>query len=196
MLLGTHDRAYNQQQDQARQGEPTRTPCAVNLFQIKFSFSFNQKSESIFQKLLIFIQVYLAICFAILGLSALATGLEPMRFFYSTSRSTYVCVQVLQTLAYVVYLLILLMYLVLVFSTQAGPTTRLLGLVQTSVGFTVGLHYYVSVFHKAVLHQPPKISWRVHALYATCFLLICLFGGVDRGKKTFLEVGGEEGKKS
>ncbi|GER47622.1 60S ribosomal protein L17 [Striga asiatica] len=132
------------------------------------------------QKLLIFIQVYLAIYFAILGLSALATGLEPLRFFYSTSRSTYVCVQVLQTLAYVVYLLILLMHLILVFSTKAGPVTRLLGLGQTFVGFAVGLHYYMAVFHKAVLQQPPKISWRVHAIYATCFLLICLLGRVDR----------------
>ncbi|KAL6558848.1 hypothetical protein OROMI_019198 [Orobanche minor] len=148
------------------------------------------------QKLLIFIQVYLAIYFTILCLSSIATGLEPLRFFYTTSRSTYICVQVLQTLAYVLYLLILLMYLILVFSTETGLATKLLGLAQTFVGFAVGLHYYTTVFHRAVLHQTPKSGWKVHAIYATCFLVICLLGRADRRKKAYLEEGGEEGKKS
>lgn len=148
------------------------------------------------QKLLIFIQVYLAIYFAILCLCSLATGHEPLRFFYSTSQSTYVCLQVLQTLGYVLYLLLLLMYLILVFSTETGPTTKLLGLAQTLVGFAVGLHYYMTVFHRAVLRQPPKSSWKVHGLYATCFFVICLLGRVDRRKKAYLVEGGEEGKKS
>lgn len=148
------------------------------------------------QKLLIFIQIYLSIYFTILGLSSLITGLEPLKFFYSTSHSTYVCVQVLQTLAYVLYLLLLLMYLVLVFSTETGLATKLLGLAQTLVGFAVGLHYYITVFHRAVLHQPPKASWKAHALYATCFVVICLLGRLDRRKKAYLEEGGEEGKKS
>ncbi|KAG6386700.1 hypothetical protein SASPL_151872 [Salvia splendens] len=148
------------------------------------------------QKLLIFIQIYLSIYFAILALSSLATGLEPLRFFYSTSHSTYVCVQVLQTLGYVLYLLLLLMYLILVFSTATGPVTKLLGLVQTFVGFAVGLHYYMTVFHRAVMHQPPKTTWKAHALYATCFLVICLLARGDRHKKAYLEEGGGEGKKS
>ncbi|EYU23999.1 hypothetical protein ABFS82_12G011400 [Erythranthe guttata] len=148
------------------------------------------------QKLLIFVQIYLAIYFTILCLSSLATGLEPLRFFYATSQSTYVCVQVLQTLAYVLYLLLLLMYLILVFSTETGPTTKVLGLGQTFVGFAVGLHYYMTVFHRAVLRQPPKSSWKVHGLYATCFLVICLLGRVDRRKKAYLVEGVEEGKKS
>ncbi|KAL1568038.1 hypothetical protein AAHA92_03447 [Salvia divinorum] len=148
------------------------------------------------QKLLIFIQIYLSIYFAILAFSSLATGLEPLRFFYSTSHSTYVCVQVLQTLGYVLYLLLLLMYLILVFSTETGPVTKLLGLGQTFVGFAVGLHYYMTVFHRAVMHQPPKTTWKAHALYATCFLVICLLARGDRHKKAYLEEGGEEGKKS
>ncbi|KAG8373360.1 hypothetical protein BUALT_Bualt11G0016100 [Buddleja alternifolia] len=106
------------------------------------------------------------------------------------SKSTYICVQVFQTLAYVLYLLLLLMYLVLVFSTETGLTTKLLGLAQTFVGFAVGLHYYMTVFHRAVLHQQPKTSWKVHGLYATCFLVICLLGRVDRRKKAYLEEGG------
>ncbi|KAF5747362.1 hypothetical protein HS088_TW05G00083 [Tripterygium wilfordii] len=51
------------------------------------------------QKILIFIQVYLSIYFSILCLSSLVTGLEPLKYFYATARSTYVCLQVLQTLA-------------------------------------------------------------------------------------------------
>lgn len=146
------------------------------------------------QKILIFIQIYLSIYFTILCLSSLATGLEPLRFFYATSQSTYVGLLVFQTLAYVLYLLLLLMYLILIFSTETGILTKLLGLGQTFVGFIVGLHYYIMVFHRAVLHQPPKTSWKVHAIYATCFLAISLLTRADRRKKAY--VGGEEGKMS
>ncbi|CAK9148622.1 unnamed protein product [Ilex paraguariensis] len=164
---------------------------------ILVSLIFNRiKAYFSLQKLLIFIQVYLSIYFSILCLSSLVTGLEPLRFFYATSQSTYICVQVFQTLAYVLYLLLLLMYLVLVFSTETGLVSKLLGLGQTFVGFSVGLHYYMTVFHRAVLRQPPKTSWRVDAIYATCFLVICLLGTAERRKKAYLEEGGEEGKKS
>ncbi|XP_073155568.1 uncharacterized protein [Henckelia pumila] len=164
---------------------------------ILVSLIFNRiKAYFSLQKLLIFIQVYLSIYFTILCLSSLVTGLEPLKFFYATSRSTYVCVQVLQTLGYVLYLLLLLMYLILVFSTETGLATKALGLAQTFVGFAVGLHYYMTVFHRAVLHQPPKTSWKIHSLYATCFLVICLFGRVDWRKKAYTHEGGEEGKKS
>ncbi|XP_076920576.1 uncharacterized protein LOC143581744 [Bidens hawaiensis] len=148
-------------------------------------------------KLIIFIQIYLSIYFSILALSSLVTGLEPLKFFYSTSQSTYVCLQLLQTLAYVLYLLLLLMYLVLVFSTDTSVVCKLLGLGQTVVGLAVGLHYYVTVFHKAVLRQPPKTSWKVHGVYATCFLLICLLGTAERRKKAYVDDdGNEEGKKN
>ncbi|KAK3226097.1 hypothetical protein Dsin_005959 [Dipteronia sinensis] len=148
------------------------------------------------QKIIIFVQVYLSIYFTILCLSSMVTGLEPLKFLYATSRSTYVCLQVLQTLGYVLYLLMLLMYLVLVFSTDCGLGLRVLGLAQIFVGFTIGLHYYVAVFHRVVLRQPPKTNWKVHGIYATCFLVICLFNRAERRKKAYLEDGGEEGKKS
>ncbi|MCD9644575.1 hypothetical protein HAX54_032860 [Datura stramonium] len=164
---------------------------------ILVSLIFNKiKAYFSLQKLLIFIQVYLSIYFSILCLSSLVTGLEPLKFFYATAQSTYICLQVLQTLAYVLYLLMLLMYLILVFSTETGPTTKLISLAQTVVGFAVGLHYYMTVFHRAVLHQPPKTSWRVHAIYATFFLVICLSNSADRRKKAYLVEGGEVEKKS
>ncbi|XP_021714164.1 uncharacterized protein LOC110682203 [Chenopodium quinoa] len=147
------------------------------------------------QKLIIFIQIYLSIYFSILCFSSLITGLEPLRFFYVTSQSTYVWLQVLQTLGYVMYLLMLMMYLILVFSTESGLGQKFLGLAQTFVGFAIGFHYYMTVFHRAVLHQPPKTSWKVHGIYATCFLVICLFARADRTKKAYLdEEGVEEGK--
>ncbi|XP_027336713.1 uncharacterized protein LOC113850383 [Abrus precatorius] len=172
--------------------------CAFVLIPLLLvSLLFNRiKAYFSLQKLLIFIQAYLSIYFSILCLSSFITGLEPLRFFYSTSRSTYLCLQVLQTLAYVFYLLLLLMYLVLVFSTDSGLGSKFLGLAQTFVGFAVGLHYYMTVFHRVVLRQPPKTNWKIHGIYATCFFLICVLARADRRKKTYLEEGGEEGKKN
>ncbi|KAB2094419.1 hypothetical protein ES319_A02G157100v1 [Gossypium barbadense] len=172
--------------------------CAFLLIPLLLvSLIFNRiKAYFSLQKILIFIQIYLSIYFSILCLTSLVTGLEPLKFFYATSPSTYVCLQVLQTLGYVLYLLLLLMYLILVFSTESGLGSKMLGLGQIFVGFAVGLHYYVAVFHRVVLHQPPKTNWKVHGMYATFFLVICLFAGVDRRKKAYLEEGGEEGKKN
>ena len=161
------------------------------------SLVFNRiKAYFSIQKILIFIQVYLSIYFTILCLSALVTGLEPLKFFYATSQSNYVCLMVFQTLGYVLYLLLLLMYLILVFSAECGMGSKLLGLGQTMVGYAIGLHYYVAVFHRVVLHQPPKTNWKIHGIYATCFLVICLFANAERRKKAYLEEGGEEGKKN
>ncbi|CAJ1938089.1 unnamed protein product [Sphenostylis stenocarpa] len=148
------------------------------------------------QKILIFIQVYLSIYFTLLCVTSLFTGLEPLKFLYTTSRSTYLCLQVLQTLAYVFYLLLLLMYLVLVFSTECGLGSKFLGLAQIFLGYAVGLHYYVTVFHRVVLQQPPKTNWKIHGIYATCFLLVCVLATADRRKKTYVEDGGGEGKKN
>ncbi|KAK6258895.1 hypothetical protein SCA6_013369 [Theobroma cacao] len=172
--------------------------CAFILIPLVFvSLIFNRiKTYFSLQKILIFIQVYLSIYFSILCLTSLITGLEPLKFFYATSPSTYVCLQVLQNLGYVLYLLLLLMYLILVFSTESGLGSKMLGLGQTFVGFAVGLHYYVAVFHRVVLGQPPKTNWKVHGMYAACFLVICLCARADRRKKAYLEEGGEEGKKN
>ncbi|CAN8328609.1 unnamed protein product [Cochlearia groenlandica] len=161
------------------------------------SLIFNRfKAYFSLQKILIFIQIYLSIYFTILCFSSLVTGIEPLKFLYATSSSTYVCLQILQTLGYVLYLLLLLMYLVLVFSTDCGLGLKILGLAQIFVGFAVGLHYYVAVFHRVVLRQPPKTNWKIHGVYATCFLLICLVSSAERRKKEYLEESGDEGKKN
>ncbi|KAI9114012.1 hypothetical protein K1719_015263 [Acacia pycnantha] len=172
--------------------------CAFALIPLLLvSLIFNKiKAYFSIQKLLIFVQIYLSIYFSILCLSALITGLEPLKFFYSTSQSTYVGLQVLQTLGYLFYLLLLLMHLILVFSAESGMGSKFLGLAQTFLGFAIGLHYYVTVFHRVVLRQPPKTNWKIHGIYAACFLLICVFAGAERRKKAYLVDGGEEGKKS
>ncbi|CAL0327952.1 unnamed protein product [Lupinus luteus] len=176
----------------------TSLSCAFALIPLLFvSLLFNRiKSYFSLQKLLIFIQSYLSIYFFILSFSSLITGLEPLKFFYATSQSTYLCLQVLQTLAYVFYLFLLLMYLVLVFSTDCGLSSRFLGLAQTFVGFFVGLHYYVMVFHRVVSRQGPRTNWKMHGIYGMCFFLICIFANAERRKKSYLEEGGEEGKKN
>ncbi|WJX39784.1 hypothetical protein P8452_27300 [Trifolium repens] len=176
----------------------TLLSCACVLIPLLLASLLFNKIKAYFslQKLLIFIQAYLSIYFSILCFSSLITGLEPLKFFYSTSQSTYLILQVIQTLAYFLYLLLLVMYLLLVFSTDCGLGSKLLGLAQTFVGFAVGLHYYMTVFHKVVLRQPPKTNWKIHGIYATCFVLICVLATAERRKKTYLEEGGEEGKKN
>lgn len=49
---------------------------------------------SLVRHILVFIQAYLAIYFATLAVTALVTGLEPLRFFYATSPSSYTWTQV------------------------------------------------------------------------------------------------------
>ncbi|XP_074334730.1 uncharacterized protein LOC141672130 [Apium graveolens] len=171
--------------------------CAFILIPlILASFIFNRiKAYFSLQKILSFIHIYLYIYFFILSLSGLLTGLEPLRCFYKTSPTIYIFIQVVQTLAYMLYLLLVAMYMILVFSMNTGLGSKVLSLGQTFVGFAVGLHYYVTVFHRALLHQVPKTSWKVQAVYATCFFVICLLDRFERRKKAYLEDDGSEGKK-
>ncbi|XP_010937468.1 uncharacterized protein [Elaeis guineensis] len=149
-------------------------------------------------RLLVFIQAYLAIYFATLAITALVTGLEPLRFFYATSPSSYAWTQAVQTFGYLVYLVVQLIDLVVVFSAgeAVGAGARVLGLAQMLVGLAVGMHYYAAVFHRAVTGDPPRANWRVHAVYASCFLVISACARAERRKKTYLNDGGEDGKKS
>ncbi|RWR93000.1 DNA ligase 1-like protein [Cinnamomum micranthum f. kanehirae] len=163
------------------------------------SLLFNQIRAYIsLQKILIFIQVYLAVYFATLSLAYFATGLEPLKFFYATSTSSYMAMQVFQTLGYVMYLLMQLLNLVVVFSAKdSGVGLKFLGLAQSIVGLAVGFHYYAAVFHRVVVGKPPKTNWKIHGIYAMCFIVICLFAKVERRKKAYVqEGGGDDGKKS
>ncbi|THU47245.1 hypothetical protein C4D60_Mb09t13470 [Musa balbisiana] len=151
-------------------------------------------------RLLLFIQAYLAIYFATLALTALATGLEPLRFFYATSPGSYTWTQAAQTTGYLMYLVLQLADLVAVFSGGkdaggGGASARALALAQMVIGLAVGVHYYAAVFHRAVSGEAPRANWRVHGVYAACFLVICTCARAERRKKAYYE-GGEDGKKS
>ncbi|KAG9451557.1 hypothetical protein H6P81_011522 [Aristolochia fimbriata] len=149
------------------------------------------------QTILIFAQIYLSIYFSILSLSYLVTGMEPLKAYYATSKASYVYTQVLQTLGYVLFLLVQVMHLVVVFATkERGTGARLVSLAQMIVGLAVGVHYYVSVAHRAVLREPPRTNWKVHAVYAACFTAVCLLARAERRKKAYLQESGEEGKQS
>ncbi|XP_078163754.1 uncharacterized protein LOC144558763 [Carex rostrata] len=152
---------------------------------------------SLVRHLLVFIQAYLAIYFATLAVTALVTGLEPLRFFYATSPSSYTWTQVAQSLGYVVYLVLQLVDLLAVFSSSASEGSRALALAQMLVGLAVGLHYYAAVFHRAVMGEPPRANWHVHGVYSMCFMLICVCARAERRKKAYVGIEGtEEWKKS
>lgn len=145
------------------------------------------------QRLLIFVQAYLGIYFFTLAITALVTGFEPLRFFYATSPSSYAWTQALQTLGYLLYLLVQLIHLVVVFSAgENNVGVRALGLAQMIMGLAVGCHYYAAVFHRAVTGDPPRANWKVHGVYAGCFLVICLCARAERRKKAY--DGGEDAK--
>ncbi|OAY62869.1 hypothetical protein ACMD2_14498 [Ananas comosus] len=163
------------------------------------------------RRLLVFAQAYLAIYFATLAATALATGLEPLRLFYATSPGAYAWAQAAQSLGYVAYLVLQLVDLVAAFPPPPPPPTPHFpgadgaggraspapALAQMVVGLAVGLHYYAAVFHRAVAGEPPRATWRVHAVYAACFLVICAFARAERRKKEYVCIdGGEDGKKS
>ncbi|KAK1314564.1 hypothetical protein QJS10_CPA06g02050 [Acorus calamus] len=148
-------------------------------------------------KILLFIQAYLAIYFGILSVTSFVTCLEPLKLFYATSPTSYFYTQVFQMGGYVLVLLMQVVNLIVVFSTvEIGLGSKALGLAQVFVGFSVGLHYYAAVFHRAVKREAPRTNWRIHAVYSVCFLVICAFARVDRRKKAYVQEGGEDGKKS
>ncbi|KAL1059623.1 hypothetical protein V6Z11_1Z022600 [Gossypium hirsutum] len=162
--------------------------CAFLLIPLLLvSLIFNRiKAYFSLQKILIFIQIYLSIYFSILCLTSLVTGLEPLSSFTPLRRRptcVYKCFKRLGTC-------------LLVAAVDSGLGSKMLGLGQIFVGFAVGLHYYVAVFHRVVLHQPPKTNWKVHGMYATFFLVICLFAGVDRERRLTWKKAVKRGRKN
>ncbi|KAK3123377.1 hypothetical protein QOZ80_8AG0629670 [Eleusine coracana subsp. coracana] len=158
---------------------------------------------------LLLAQAYLAIYFATLALAAAATGLEPLRFFHAASPAAYAWTQAAQSLGFVAYLVLQMVDLVAVFSGAAaaspvedggsgnGDAAKALGLAQMVVGLAVGLHYYAAVFHRAAAGEAPRANWRVYAVYAACFVVICACARAERRKKAYLADGAaEEWKKS
>ncbi|XP_047073263.1 uncharacterized protein LOC124682663 [Lolium rigidum] len=151
-------------------------------------------------------QAYLAIYFATLALAAAATGLEPLRFFHAASPAAYAWTQAAQSLGFMGYLVLQMVDLVAIFSGAAAPeedsgadATKALGLAQMVVGLAVGLHYYAAVFHRAAAGEAPRANWRVYAVYAACFVIVCACARAEKRKKAYLpgsDGADEEWKKS
>uniref|UniRef100_J3MX08 Uncharacterized protein n=1 Tax=Oryza brachyantha TaxID=4533 RepID=J3MX08_ORYBR len=76
-----------------------------------------------------------------------------------------------------------------VMKARKSPAAMLLGL-------AVGLHYYAAVFHRAAAGEAPRATWRVHAVYAACFVVVCACARAERRKKAYLTGAAEAWKKS
>ncbi|KAL5201406.1 hypothetical protein ABZP36_035760 [Zizania latifolia] len=156
------------------------------------------------RRALLLAQAYLAIYFATLAVAAAATGLEPLRFFHAASPAAYAWTQAAQSLGYVAYLVLQMVDLVAAFSSSEGgagageedTSSRALSLAQMLVGLAVGLHYYAAVFHRAAAGEAPRATWRVHAVYAACFLVVCACARAEKRKKAYLAGAAEAWKKS
>ena len=160
----------------------------------------------LFHRALLLSQAYLAIYFATLALAAAASGLEPLRFFHAASPAAYAWTQAAQSLGFMGYLMLQMVDLVAIFSGAAAPeevsgadATKALGLAQMVVGLAVGLHYYAAVFHRAAAGEAPRANWRVYAVYAACFVIICACARAEKRKKAYvagIDGADEEWKKS
>ncbi|XP_040383687.1 uncharacterized protein LOC107304891 [Oryza brachyantha] len=157
------------------------------------------------RRALLLAQAYLAIYFATLAVAAAATGLEPLRFFHAASPAAYAWTQAAQSLGYVAYLVLQMVDLVAAFSSREGAggagageeaSSRALSLAQMLLGLAVGLHYYAAVFHRAAAGEAPRATWRVHAVYAACFVVVCACARAERRKKAYLTGAAEAWKKS
>ncbi|KAF0913179.1 hypothetical protein E2562_020345 [Oryza meyeriana var. granulata] len=156
------------------------------------------------RRALLLAQAYLAIYFGTLAVAAAATGLEPLRFFHAASPAAYAWTQAAQSLGYVAYLVLQMVDLVAAFSSHessaagAGEeaSSRALSMAQMLVGLAVGLHYYAAVFHRATAGEAPRATWRVHAVYAACFMVVCACARAERRKKAYLAGSAEAWKKS
>jgi hypothetical protein len=111
---------------------------------------------------LLLAQAYLAIYFATLALTVVATGLEPLRFVHAASPAAYAWTQVAPSLGFMAYLVLQMVDLVVVFSGTASPkddgngdAAKALGLAQMVVDLAAGMHYYAVVFHRAAAGPRP-----------------------------------------
>jgi Zn-dependent oligopeptidase len=97
------------------------------------------------------------------------------------------------------YLVLQMVDLVAVFSGTASPedddngdAAKALRLAQMVVGLA-------AVFHRAAAGAAPRANWRVYAVYAACFAIMCACARVERRKKAYLagtDRATEEWKKS
>lgn len=139
------------------------------------------------QKILLFVNIYLAAYFATLLLATFIIG-EPMNFFYKSSESGYVHLQLIQALGYIIYLILQTFDMVSTFTSETVPI-KVTVVLQWLVAVTVGFHYYVTIFHRAMALKGPHTNWKIYGIYSSAFLVLCLFARIKRVKKGYSQLG-------
>eukprot|EP00249_Psilotum_nudum_P030422 c43024_g1_i1 orf=384-2861(-) len=142
------------------------------------------------QKVILFINIYLSAYFATLLLASFIIGSEPMAFFHKNSLSSYIYMQLLQALGYLLYL-ILQSFNIISSCSSAALTAKLIAVLQWVVAMLVGLHYYVTVFQRAMATKAPRTSWKIYGIYSLSFLILCLFPRIKWLKKQYGHIGDE-----
>jgi hypothetical protein len=142
------------------------------------------------QKVLLFINIYLAAYFAILFTITLGLRAEPISFFYRNSPSSYIVLQLLQAFGYIIYMLLQTADVIFTCSTGTlfGKSSAV---IQWLVATLVGLHYYFTVFHRAMARKPLITNWKFYGFYCLSFLVCCLLARIQRSKKEYVPLGDE-----
>ncbi|XP_024535790.1 transcriptional regulator ATRX homolog [Selaginella moellendorffii] len=125
-------------------------------------------------KVLFFVNLYLGAYFLTLVLATFALQSEPMAFFFRHSRSSCVFLQLLQALGYMLYLLLYTVAIMKSFS-YGGVLERMTAVFQWVIVALFGLHYYVTVFHRAMAMKVPRTTWKVYLVYTAAFSVLALF---------------------
>ncbi|CAN5965558.1 unnamed protein product [Sphagnum jensenii] len=142
------------------------------------------------QKVLLFINIYLVTYFAILLIVALGLGSEPTAFLDQYSPFGYLILQLLQAFGYMIYMLLQTADVIITCAT-GSPIGKTSAVIQWLLALMVGLHYYVTVFHRAMAKQHPHISWKFYGFYSLSFLVCCLLARTQQSKKEYIPLGDE-----
>lgn len=138
------------------------------------------------QKVILFANIYLAAYFTTLVLASFLIGMEPMLYFFRNSLSGYIYLQLLEALGYMLYLVLQCLNLIISFS-NGSTSAKLVAFLQSGVSIFIGLHYYVTVFHRAMAQKAPRTSWKIHVAYTIVFFVLCLFSKIKHGKKEYVQ---------
>ncbi|KAJ7564563.1 hypothetical protein O6H91_02G022800 [Diphasiastrum complanatum] len=140
------------------------------------------------KKVLLFANIYLAGYFATLTMASFILRAEPMSFFQKFSPSSFISLLLLQAMGYLLYLLLEIVDLVKT-CWDGVALAKTLAFVHCLVGTLVGLHYYVTVFHRAMARKAPQTSWKIYGIYSTAFLVLCLLARTQHSKKEYVRIG-------
>eukprot|EP00850_Spirogloea_muscicola_P024177 SM000465S16653 [mRNA] locus=s465:6613:8513:- [translate_table: standard] len=148
------------------------------------------------QKVLLLANMYIAAyCFTLLG-AWFIIGYEPMKSLKQSSDANFIFLQLLQALAYSVYLLLQMLAACLACRKGTDIYVRASSGVQLFVALCVGLHYFVAVFQRAMRDQPPKITYMAYLTYFISFTILCLLAQVRKTKAEALRTGAINGKQN